>query len=79
MPVQDFSAFFSQATGHQPYPYQHSVAHALIKSRLIHVAAGCGKTAPIAFLHRWNRTSVSKSPQLMTGHCSPALRTGGDR
>jgi hypothetical protein len=37
VPVQDFSAFFSQATGNQPYPYQRRLGNERIENRLIYV------------------------------------------
>jgi superfamily II DNA or RNA helicase len=47
----DFGPFFYQATGSQPYPYQEKLATEKlatdepVRSRLIHVPTGCGKTA----------------------------------
>ena len=50
MPVRDFSAFFSQATGNQPYPYQPRLADEAVRSRLVHVPTGLNEIATVALV-----------------------------
>jgi CRISPR-associated endonuclease/helicase Cas3 len=71
VPVQDFSAFFSQATGNQPYPYQRGLAEQSIHSRLIHVPTGCGKTAAVVLAWLWQRQeNPTTSPRRLV-YCLP--------
>ncbi len=45
MPISDYSAFFTQATGKEsPYGYQARLADSVCESRLINIPTGLGKT-----------------------------------
>jgi CRISPR-associated endonuclease/helicase Cas3 len=71
MPSQTFQAFFGEATGKTPYPYQMSLATAPIESRLIDVPTGCGKTAGAILSWLWRRqTNPAQSPRRLV-YCLP--------
>jgi CRISPR-associated endonuclease/helicase Cas3 len=53
--ADDYRAFFTQATGNHPYPYQEKLAQEPVASRLIHVPTGCGKTAAAVLAWLWRR------------------------
>jgi CRISPR-associated endonuclease/helicase Cas3 len=55
--VDTFRDFFRRAMGGErdPYPYQSKLAAEPIKSRLIHVPTGCGKTAAVVLAWLWQR------------------------
>lgn len=61
MPISDYSAFFTQATGKEsPYGYQARLADSVCESRLISIPTGLGKTnsAPC---------SIRRSIEFLTG------------
>lgn len=71
MPSQTFQAFFGEATGKTPYPYQVSLATAPIESRLIDVPTGCGKTAAVILGWLWQRrVNPTQTPRRLV-YCLP--------
>ncbi|MGH9397724.1 MAG: DEAD/DEAH box helicase, partial [Terriglobia bacterium] len=74
-----FHSFFEAATDEkkkQPYPYQEKLAHQPepgqpIKSCLIHVPTGCGKTAAAVLAWLWRRkTDTGNTPRRLV-YCLP--------
>ena len=60
VPDDHFSAFFTQATGNPPYPYQRRLDDEPAESCLIHVPTGfgdCGLTVVVESVRR-NNSSV---------------------
>ncbi len=73
---EDFTAFFSQATGKSaPYAYQQRLAEEPCISRLISVPTGLGKTAAVILSWLWNRVHLKsdKWPRRLV-YCLP-MRT----
>ena len=51
-----FKAFFEQATGYGPYPYQERVADTAVElPQLLDIPTGLGKTAAVVFAWLWRR------------------------
>ena len=63
---EDYSAFFSTASGseRQPYDYQSRLASEPCISRLISVPTGLGKTAAVILAWLWNRQGKVASGSL---------------
>ncbi len=67
----DFRSFFHQATGSLPYPYQEKLATEAIRSRLIHIPTGCGKTAAVVLAWLWwRRIDATHTPRRLV-YCLP--------
>lgn len=76
MPISDYSAFFTQATGKEsPYDYQTRLADNVCESRLINIPTGLGKTAAVVLAWLWNRVHLQseKWPRRLV-YCLP-MRT----
>lgn len=71
MPVEDYRAFFTRATGYEPYPYQENLASARVESRLIHVPTGCGKTAAVVLAWLWRRKVAPGNTPRRLVYCLP--------
>jgi CRISPR-associated endonuclease/helicase Cas3 len=71
VPADEFRAFFAQATGNQPYPYQEKLARAPIESRLIAIPTGPGKTAAVVLAWLWQRhKNPERTPRRLV-YCLP--------
>ncbi|MGH9440061.1 MAG: DEAD/DEAH box helicase, partial [Terriglobia bacterium] len=71
-----FYSFFEAATGSQPYPYQEKLARQPepgqpIRSRLIHVPTGCGKTAAAILAWLWRRKTDPQNTPRRLVYCLP--------
>ena len=55
-----FESFFRAATGlaADPHPYQVNLASEPVRSCLIHVPTGCGKTAAVVLAWTWLRRKI---------------------
>lgn len=51
----DYPAFFHQATGEEPFPYQRHLAEAPELPEVLHVPTGAGKTAASVLAWLWRR------------------------
>jgi CRISPR-associated endonuclease/helicase Cas3 len=57
-----FPAFFTQATGTAPFPYQHHLAESpTLLPQLIHIPTGAGKTAAVILAWLWRRRFADAS------------------
>ena len=50
-----FDSFFREATGNSPYPYQRRLAESPLKSCLVDIPTGLGKTAAAILAWLWRR------------------------
>ncbi len=66
-----FRAFFKDAMGKEPYPYQEKLAAVPIESRLINVPTGCGKTAAAALAWLWRRRIDPDNTPRRLVYCPP--------
>jgi len=56
-----FKAFFDQATGKSPYPYQTRLATADPFPPLLDIPTGLGKTAAVVLAWLWRRRSLTRA------------------
>jgi CRISPR-associated endonuclease/helicase Cas3 len=74
-----FDKFFNDATGHEPFDYQRRLADSdsgtIIRSQLINIPTGLGKTAAVMLAWLWNRVQIPnpKWPRRLV-YCLP-MRT----
>ena len=70
LPCKNFKAFFKQATGNDPYPYQKRLAESPIPS-VINVPTGAGKTeSAILGVWLWHRLHDDGTPRRLV-YCLP--------
>ena len=72
---QDFRTFFKRATGHEPFPYQISLALSPEIPQLIGIHTGAGKTAAVILAWLWRRRRapdvIRKSTPRRLIYCLP--------
>lgn len=66
-----FADYFQRATGHEPYPYQATLAQADLTRRALAAPTGAGKTAAAVLAWLWQRHTRPASTSLRLIWCLP--------
>jgi len=66
-----FGKIFDKRTGFSVFPYQRELAEEPVRSRLIHVPTGAGKTAAAIMAWLWHRQEHPESTPRRLVYCLP--------
>jgi CRISPR-associated endonuclease/helicase Cas3 len=58
----DYASFFEKGTGFSVFPYQRKLGEEPVRSRLIHVPTGAGKTAAAIVAWLWRPSQGANRP-----------------